>query len=468
MKRRRGSVLIMALWIISVLAVMVMSFAFEARQQSGINVYIRERNRVNRLIEPGRILGEVIMLGFKDVKDPEIKNGEADWKDVFEDEDRWCKEKYALKHDTRCTVGPVLLDEEDPDSGTVTIDIELVNSGSENGININNLYDGGDSDYISRWQQILLSSGIPTDLEVEVKEADGRTTKRRNLMNHLIACWNDWRGAKATSSKGPITDDPDIESQEGDGAGVGRTGGNGEYYREYYEQLVDEAHGKEEREQVKAEAYYPKEGEAREIPDIKELEYVRGFRDFPSVLTGGRLYDNTEYADKFDKAKDKDSLENPTLTGIADLLGVSGSSKIVINDKTTVRQLLTVPGISQNSGNEEDDKEDGEMLAKAILDTLYSEPEDADDRVAATAEDGRKWWPYKDWQDLNTRLDDNNELDSNVKLGSEAQQLIEWQPSETSVFKMKIVGESMGMKREVNCKCYVKDKAVRYIEWNEN
>ena len=37
----------MALWIIAVLAVMVLSFSFEAHQQAGINVYVRERNRGN-------------------------------------------------------------------------------------------------------------------------------------------------------------------------------------------------------------------------------------------------------------------------------------------------------------------------------------------------------------------------------------------------------------------------------------
>ena len=45
----------MALWIIAVLSVMVLSFSFEAHQQTGINVYVRERDRVNRLVEPGRI-----------------------------------------------------------------------------------------------------------------------------------------------------------------------------------------------------------------------------------------------------------------------------------------------------------------------------------------------------------------------------------------------------------------------------
>ena len=34
--RRRGSALLMALWIIAILAIMVLSFSFEAHQQAGI------------------------------------------------------------------------------------------------------------------------------------------------------------------------------------------------------------------------------------------------------------------------------------------------------------------------------------------------------------------------------------------------------------------------------------------------
>ena len=62
-RARRGSALVMAIWILAVLSIMVVSFAFEARQQAGINVYVQERNRVKRLIEPGRVLGEIVMLG---------------------------------------------------------------------------------------------------------------------------------------------------------------------------------------------------------------------------------------------------------------------------------------------------------------------------------------------------------------------------------------------------------------------
>ena len=66
---KRASALLMALWIIAVLSVMVLSFATEAHLQTGINVYVRERNRVNRLMDAGRVLGEVVLLGYEDAKE---------------------------------------------------------------------------------------------------------------------------------------------------------------------------------------------------------------------------------------------------------------------------------------------------------------------------------------------------------------------------------------------------------------
>lgn len=437
---KRGSALIMALWIIAVLSVMVVSFGFEARQQAGVNVYVRERNRVNRLIEPGRIIGEVILLGYGEAK--ERSDGERE--DELFEEDRWYREKRALKFDTRCTVGPILLDEEDPDSGTVTIDIELANSGSENGININELFKGGDQNYALRWQMILKNSGIDEDLMVDVPEADGSGTKRHNLMNLLIACWCDWRDEDDTVSRGPLSaNDP----EDDDGA-------ESKWYEEADEAAEKEARSKEDRNIVKEDRRRPRNGS---IPDVKELGYVRGFRDFPSVLTGGHLYDNTEFADKFDK----ESEDNPLLKGIVRIFGTAGSSKIVINPDTTIDQLMTIPGIFQESGDDDGDREDSLELAQTILDTLKVKPEDYD------VDESRDWWPYKDWQDLCTRVEDNMTAAS-VKIGDEAKEYIEYRPSETSVFKMKITGESMGMKREVNCKCYVKDKKVRYLEWRED
>ena len=428
---RRGSALLMALWIIAVLAVMVLSFSFEAHQQTGINVYVRERNRVNRLVEPGRILGETILLGFADAKEW----SEDDDEKKLDEEDRWYREKRALKFDTRCKIGPVLMDHEDPESGTVTVEIELANSGAENGINVNELYSGGDKNYLLRWQMILRNAGIDEELEVEVKEADGRAGKRHNLMNHLIACWNDWRDEDDKVSRGP---DDKLDPQEDDGA-------EKEWYEEYDETMEKEAKGRDEREAAKEDRRRPRNGS---IPDIKELGYIRGFRDFPAVLTGGLLHPDEE-----------ESEENPRLKGIVDLLGTTGSSKITITPSTTVDQLMTIPGIFPE-GDDVEDREESMLLAQAILDALKVKPEDYD------VDETRDWWPYKDWADLKKRVGDVGDTD--IELGDEASEYIEWQPGDTSVFKMKISCESMGMTREVNCKCYVKDKKVRYIEWRED
>ena len=143
MTARRGSVLIMALWIIAILSVMVISFAFEARQQAGIDVYVRERNRVRRLIDSGRVLGEVVLLGYKDAPEPEIERGAPKWDDAFED-DRWVVEKYALKNDHKCTIGPIRMDETDPDeededAPTVTVELKFESATSK--IDINSLKD---------------------------------------------------------------------------------------------------------------------------------------------------------------------------------------------------------------------------------------------------------------------------------------------------------------------------------------
>ena len=428
---RRGGALIMALWIIAVLSIMVMAFAFEAHHQAGINVYVRERNRVNRLIEPGRILGETILLGYGDAKEWSEDEDEKE----LDEEDRWYREKRALKFDTCCTIGPILMDDDDPDSGTVTVEIELANSGAENGINVNELYAGGDQNYALRWQMILINSGIDEDLEVEVKDADGGSAKTHNLMNHLIACWNDWRDEDDTVSRGPLSENDPADDDGAESA----------WYREYYENLESEAHGKAERDVAKEDRRTPRNGS---IPDIKELGYVRGFHDFPAVLTGGLLHPDED-----------ESETNPRLKGIVSIFGTSGSSKIVINPSTTMDQLLTIPGIFPE---DIEDREDSQALAQAILDGLKVMPEDYE------VDETRSWWPYKDWQDLNTRIEDI--ADTNAKLGEEANQYIEWSPSDTSVFKMRIVGESMGMRREVDCECYVdtKSKTVRYIKWRED
>ena len=403
---RRASALIMALWIIAVLSIMVLSFATEAHLQTGINVYVRERNRVNRLVDAGQALGEVVLAGYQDAKE---WSKDEDVEELLE-EDRWYREKRALKYDSKCTVGPILLDEENPDSGTVTVDIEIVNGGEENAINVNELWSGGDSNYQLRWQMILVSKGIPEDFEISTEDGE-----KFNLINHLIACWNDWRD-----------DDDNVTAIDGEECGAEATW--------YEEQDEDNKVDEEDRRR-------PRNGS---IPDIQELGFIRGFRDYPAILTGGVL----------NPGDDKD--DQITVRGIAGLLGTSGSSKVNANS-CTVEQLLTIPGIFNEDDLEEESDESLET-AQAIVEARSVMPEDYD------VDETRAWWPYKDWQDLRKRVEDYADVD----LGEEAAEYLVFTPDENSVFKIRITGESMGMRHEVRAEGYVKDKKVRYIQWRED
>lgn len=401
---RKASALLMALWVIAVLSIMVLSFAAEARLQSGVNVYVRERNRVNRLVDAGQALGEVVLTGYRDAKE---WSKDEDVEELLED-DRWYKEKRDLKSDSKCRIGPILLDEENPDSGTVTVEIELVNGGEKNAININELCKDGDSNYQLRWQMILVSCGIPEDFEITTEDGE-----RFNLINHLIACWNDWRD-----------EDDNATAIDGEECGAESAW--------YEEQDEDNKVDEEDRRR-------PRNGS---IPDIQELGFIRGFRDYPAILTGGVLNPND----------DKD--EQITVRGIVGLLGTSGSAKVNANS-CTVEQLMTIPGIF----NEDDieDQEEGMETAQAIV-AVRGEMPDYD------VDETRTWWPYKDWQDLRTRVEDY----ADVKLGEEAANYLIFTPEENSVFKIRIIGQSMDMQHEVNAEGYVKDKKVRYIKWRED
>ena len=464
MTARRGSVLIMALWIIAILSVIVVSFAFEARQQAGIDVYVRERNRVSRLIESGRVLGEAVLLGYKDAPDPEISGGEPDWSEAFED-DRWVVEKYDLKTDHKCTIGPIRLDEperdEEDDVDAPTITVELMFESATEKIDINSLCEDQDKNWAMRWQTILSQSGISEDLEVEVEDADRSGKKRHNLMNLLIASWKDWRDEDDNVSSGPLTDS-EYNPQEDDGA-------EKTWYEERDEE--DEIPVKDRR--------VPANGP---IKKLEELSYIRGFRDFPAILTGGHLYDGTEQDDKRDRRdkRDKDDEDNPALTGIMGRFKVSGGSKLELNDRTRAEDLSTIPGIFPDDPEDTGAQEDSEDLIQSILTALRTMPED-DDEI----DESRTWWPFKDFADLEKRLD---EIGCDVNVPEEIKEYIRFPGDSASsgssgksgadkkggasadaeTFSMTITGESMGMKYVVTARCVVEDKKVRYIEWSEN
>ena len=461
MTARRGSVLIMALWIIAILSVMVVSFAFEARQQAGIDIYVRERNRVSRLIDSGRMLGEVVLLGYKDAPEPEIKSGVPDWDDAFE-EDRWVIEKYGLKTDHKCTIGPIRLDEpedgeDDAEPATVTVELKFESAAPK--IDLNSLTDEKGFEV---FKTILRDSGIDDELEVEVEDADRSGTKRHNLLNLLVASWKDWVDEDDVVSRGPFAADSDYDynPQDDDGA-----------EKSWYEERD------EEDEIPMRDRRVPANGP---IKKLEELSYVRGFRDFPSVLTGGRLYDGTEKDGKLGGrgGNDLDDESNPRLSGIMDNFKIGGGMKIELNDETRESDLRTILGPMYDPDDMSASEDIGDLI-QAIMTALRTKPED-DDNIDET----RSWWPFKDFSDLCTRVDDVGFSD---KVPDELNEYVRWPGSSSAgssgksgkgggggdsgdaeKFTMTIVGESMGMKYVVKATCVVEDKKVKYVEWCEN
>lgn len=417
--KRRGSALVFALWIIAVLSIMAISFAYEARQQAGINIYVQRRNRVTRLIDAGQIIAEIVLLNYRDV---------ADWSededaDKMLEEDAWYKEKQNLKSSSRCTIGPVFLDEDDPEGSLVTIEIEASNSGSKGVININELYKGSDgsadSKYNERWWMIFRSHDIPEELNTP---NEGRI----NLWNVLIASWNDWRDSDDT-----------VTSFDGVECGA---------ENEWYEELEEKFKGIDEETKIEL-TRRPRQGP---IPDVKELEYVRGFRDYPQVLTGGVI---NPWEDEKDQI---------TVKGIMDLFCTEGSSKININNISGTDALITIPGIYDDP-EDDDCVEEAREIAEAILAAMAQPPEDRD------VDESLGKWPFKDWNDMLKRVDDlNGSTVGSSDIGSEANNYLSFTAEEDTVFKIKITGECQGMTKSVEAEGYVKDKKVRYVKWSEN
>lgn len=405
---RRASALLMALWIIAVLSIMVLSFASEAHIQTGINVYVRERNRVNRLVDAGRILAEVVISDYSSVSE---WSEDEDAEQLFED-DRWYKVKRDLKIGRPCVIGPILVDEENPESGTVKVEIRITR-----GLNINELTPDGDKNWRLRWEILLTKiCGIPEDYEVEAYDSQHNSRSHFKLTNLLIASFADWVDA-----------DDNATPVDGEDCGA-----ESNWYEEEYEDTKVDDEDKR----------YPRNGA---IPDIKELSYIRGFRDFPVVLTGGVLNPEDDPKDQI------------TVRGIADMFNTLGSAKVYVNDCTR-DELLTVPGIFN-----EEDEEDLEKSTEVIDAILGAKSEEPDYDVDMSL----NWWQYKDFQDLQQRVSDYGG-GSSVQVGMEANEYLLFKPDDTTIFEITIECESMGMTRSVRAKAYLKDKEVRYVEWEED
>ena len=253
---------------------------------------------------------------------------------------------------------------------------------------------------------IFLSHNIPEELNTP---KDGKI----NLWNILISSWNDWRD----------TDD-DVTTVDGENAGA---------EKKWYEDEDDDRDIDEE------DRRRPRNGP---ISDIRELGYIRGWRDYPQVLTGGII--NPWESNKDDQIN---------VRGLEDLFTTVGTSKININTCSSLDALVTIPGVYEDP-EDNNALEEAQAVAQAILDALKTMPTDYD------VDESREWWPFKDWNDLTERVEED--------VGNSASQYFSYTADASTIFKVKIIGESMGMTHEANGECYIKDSKVRYIKWRED
>ena len=228
---KKGSALIMVIWTIAVLSVIVMSFAVEAKLQSAVNVYMRERARMDRLVDAGKVLAEMVIAKYSDAQE---YSEDEDLDELLED-DRWLLQKRQLKQTgASATIGPIAIDEQNPEDGSVTVVIESVGGGEGGGpkFNINTLYPAGNPHYAEIWENILYWAGVPEDDH-----------------EYFVNAWLDWRD-EDDAKKGEYGDNIDRGSE-----------------KEYYEEICKDA---------KEEVYKPRNGP---IPDIKELAKIVPFRE---------------------------------------------------------------------------------------------------------------------------------------------------------------------------------------------
>ena len=302
---KKGSALIMVIWTIAVLSVIVMSFAVEAKLQSAVNVYMRERARMDRLVDAGKVLAEMVIAKYSDAQE---YSEDEDLDELLED-DRWLLQKRQLKQTgASATIGPIAIDEQNPEDGSVTVVIESVGGGEGGGpkFNINTLYPAGNPHYAEIWENILYWAGVPEDDH-----------------EYFVNAWLDWRD-EDDAKKGEYGDNIDRGSE-----------------KEYYEEICKDA---------KEEVYKPRNGP---IPDIKELGKIGPFRAHPGLLTGG-VY-NPE-------AKEEDQI---VVSNLTEVLTVFGGSKINVNTASK-SVLMCIPGIRSTEDPEE--TEDAELISQAIMD----------------------------------------------------------------------------------------------------
>ena len=421
MRRKRGSAIVGAVWILAVLSVLIATYAVDAQLQTRINLYLQERVRVDHLTDAGIAIAEVILLDYQNVTVPSTSNNGSGGSgasqseiEEFVEKDRWYWEKVDLKDNRECSTGAVPVDALNPDGGTVTVKIKPI----ESKWNINNLYPQGDANFAKIWEAVLAVSGVPEE-----------------YWDSIVDSWCDWR-----------------DSDDGDTGEYGAE--TGTFYKEVYEDFVDG------REVEKNKNYLPATRDG-EISDLDDLMHIKGFNEYEdepinaqALLDGGILNP---------LAKKEDQIE---VQGFRKYFTVFGSGKVNANiaDKDI---LVTVPGIwqpsstSSNHAFNDNDVSNAMDIAEAIVEIRQTgnQRENAD---GGRMEDDVG--TFKDWTDLQNRVQEA--VGGGTYIQKEAEQYLSYAPEK--FFEISITGESLGITHTVKAVAIVENEKIRYIRWQED
>lgn len=395
MIRKSGSALIAAIWTLAVLSILIASYALDAHLQTRVNLYLRERVNVDHLTDAGIAIAEVILLDYQNVSLE--SSDEASVSRESNLEERLEKDRwYCEKCDLKSS--------NEANTGAVPVDALNPDGGTvtvrikpiEAKWNINNLYPQGDANYDKIWEGILTAAGFPEE-----------------YWDSIVNSWCDWRDTDETKT--------------------GDDGAETEFYAEAHED-----------EPLRYPAAKSRNGE---IADLDELKMLRGFNELDNqpvnpdvILDGGVLNPDDKKEDQI------------VVTGLRRYFTVYGSGKINVNVADT-NVLATVPGIYSSYDQAPDfDVIDGIMEARGNPSATTA------GRFASNTLDDDQVGLFKDWNDLQTRL--------NGEMQQEAQQYLSYTPE--TYFEVTIIGKSMGITHKITAVAIVQDKKVRYIRWSEN
>ena len=160
---RSGSALIIALWTISLLSMLVMSFALDAMLEGRISTYVRQRRRVDYLTQSGVAIAEMLMEKQQNVSAASSSD---------EEDDKWREPALRIRRGQTAVVEQPI--------GDGVVRIEIIPEPARWNINV---LMGKNYDVV--WEQIFTTAGIPQE-----------------RFSELIDCWNDWVDEDST----PLTD----------------------------------------------------------------------------------------------------------------------------------------------------------------------------------------------------------------------------------------------------------------------